>query len=206
MSDLLAATANPGKLKEITEVLSAAVPGISVFHPGHFGIREIPEEKGETFLENSREKAVFYSRKKRGICTLADDSGLAVDALGGLPGVHSARYSGPESDDHRNVEKLLKELKGESRRKARFICVLTLSFDGRVIRYFTGEVSGMIAEERRGTGGFGYDPVFFYPPLGKTFGELNPPEKNRISHRAAALNLVKKYLLANPGVLHNGLP
>jgi len=206
MNELLAATGNPGKLREIKDVLSAAAPDISVYSPDHFGIHEIPEEKGETFLENSREKSLFYSRKKGGILTLADDSGLAVDALEGLPGVHSARYSGPGSDDHRNVEKLLKELEGRPDRKARFICVLTLSLNGRVIGSFTGEVIGTITEERRGTGGFGYDPVFYYPPLEKTFGELQASEKNRVSHRAAALNQLRDYLSAHPGVLHHGHP
>ena len=117
-----------------------------------------------------------------------------AQALGGKPGVHSARYAGEPKDDEKNIQKLLKELSGVENRKARFVTVVTLSRNGRVIESFTGEVEGILLREKKGTGGFGYDPIFYYPPFQKTFAELTTEEKNRISHRANAFKKLISYL------------
>ncbi len=198
MVDLLVATTNKGKIREIRTVLSGSIEGLRLFTPGDFGITISPDETGETFLENSIEKSVFYSQLKRGTLTIADDSGLMVDSLNGSPGIRSARYSGVNPDDRKNIIKLLTELKNIRNRDAGFISVITLSKDGKVIRSFNGEVRGKIIDDQRGNNGFGYDPIFYYEPLGKTFAELSESMKSRISHRSIALNKLKKYLKENP--------
>ncbi|MEN8221971.1 MAG: RdgB/HAM1 family non-canonical purine NTP pyrophosphatase [Acidobacteriota bacterium] len=204
MADLLVATTNRGKVGEIKAVLTQAVPDIKLFTPNDLNITDVPEETGDTFLENSVEKSLFYSRLRNGMLTIADDSGLEVDSLGGSPGVQSARYGGPESNDNKNVSKLLTEMEGMEKRSARFVSVITLSLNGSVIRSFRGEVSGVIINERKGMNGFGYDPVFFYPPLQRTFAELPAEEKNRISHRAVALKQLRDFILENKGLVENG--
>ncbi len=204
MADLLVATTNRGKVREIKAVLSPFIPDIKLFTPLDLNISSSPEETGETFLENSIEKSQFYSRLKKGILTIADDSGLEVDSLGGLPGVRSARYGGPESDDNKNILKLLAEIKDLDERSARFVSVITLSLNGAAIKSFKGEVNGIVINERRGSNGFGYDPVFFYQPLQKTFGELREEEKNSISHRAVALKKLRIYLSEHTELLKNG--
>jgi XTP/dITP diphosphohydrolase len=193
--DLLAATTNKGKIKEIERLFKDSSLDIKLYSPSDFNIDSDIPEKGNTFLENATEKSLFYSRMVRDIFTIADDSGLAVEALGGKPGVHSARYAGQSKDDEKNIEKLLKELKNIQNRKAKFITVVTLSKNGKAINSFTGEVEGIILKGKRGTGGFGYDPIFFYPPLQKTFAELTTEEKNQISHRANAFKKLKNFLL-----------
>jgi XTP/dITP diphosphohydrolase len=195
--ELLAATQNKGKIKEIEKLLSEGSHEIKVYSLADFDISVDCPETGDTFLANSIEKSLFYSRMAGEIYTAADDSGLAVEALGGRPGVHSARYSGEPKDDERNIRKLLMELDGVENRKARFVTVVTLSKNGSVIGSFTGEVEGILLKEKKGTGGFGYDPIFYYPPFQKTFAELSTEEKNRISHRAAAFRKLKSFLDRN---------
>jgi XTP/dITP diphosphohydrolase len=152
-------------------------------------------ETGETFLENARSKSLYYSQNWEGL-TLAEDSGLVVDCLQGAPGVHSARFSGPKATDARNIKKLLRLLEGIAyeNRQARFVSTMVVSLAGRVLTEIEEQVSGVIASEPRGSQGFGYDPVFFYPPLQKTFAQLDPQEKNRISHRGRALEKLKLFL------------
>lgn len=198
MADLFVATTNEGKIREIRSVLSPYFDDLRLFNPGDFGITTSPQETGDTFLENSIGKSLFYSRLKNGILTIADDSGLMVDSLNGSPGIKSARYSGPDQNDLKNITKLLNELKDFQNRDGGFVSVITLSRNGSVIRSFRGEVRGKIIKNKRGENGFGYDPVFYYPPLNKTFAELTTEDKNTISHRAVALNKLKDYLNENP--------
>ena len=187
------ATTNKGKLKEIRAQLAGL--------PLEITILDIPalkseyQETGRTFMENAREKCLFYSRHWQGLA-LGEDSGLVVDALDGEPGIYSARYAGPEASDEENIQKLLRRLKGipPERRAARFVSAMALAHSGRVLKEMEGVVEGRIASEARGKRGFGYDPVFFYPPLGRTFAELDAGEKNRISHRGRALSALKKFL------------
>lgn len=202
---LLAATKNKGKAKEIERLFAGSSLPIKVYSLADFNIDGDAPETGETFLENSIEKSFFYSRMVKDVYTAADDSGLAVEALEGRPGVHSARYAsgtdpGQPKNDEKNIEKLLLELKDVAmeNRVAKFVTVITLSRNGNVIESFFGEVKGIILKEKRGTGGFGYDPVFFYPPLQKTFGELSTEEKNKISHRAQAFQKLKEFLSSLP--------
>ncbi len=153
------------------------------------------QETGKTFKENARGKSLFYSRKWEGI-TLAEDSGLEIDYLSGAPGVISARFSGPKATDETNIEKvldLMKEAKQEHR-KARFVSCMVLSRKANLIKTITGYVEGYIAFQKKGTNGFGYDPIFYFPPLQKTFAELRPEEKNKISHRGQALKKLRSFL------------
>ncbi len=191
MIRVLCATGNPGKLREFH--LAAEVLGIDV-EPLE-GLKSIPapEETGATFEENACLKAVYYSRFTTELL-FADDSGLAVDALGGEPGVHSARYAGEQANDAANNALLLERLAGKPHRKARFVCVIALAQEGRILGTFRGEVEGEILTERRGTEGFGYDPLFFYPPFGCTFGEVEGPKKFDVSHRGKALRGLLEYL------------
>ncbi len=185
------ATGNPGKLREFH--LAGEVLGIDVEPLAGLKALPAPEETGSTFEENASIKAAYYS----GFTTellFADDSGLAVDALGGEPGVRSARYAGPGATDAANNELLLARLAGKADRTARFICVIALAREGRIIRTFRGEVEGEILEARRGSEGFGYDPLFYYPPFGCTFGEVEGPRKFDVSHRGKALRALMEYL------------
>ncbi|HEY2989522.1 MAG TPA: XTP/dITP diphosphatase [Candidatus Binatia bacterium] len=194
--ELLVATTNKGKLAEIDAILKY-LP-ISLLPLDALENYPTVVEDGKTFEQNALKKshtlAAFSER-----VTLADDSGLVVDALGGAPGVHSARYSGAEADDARNNEKLLQALKNfpEEKRAARFVCVLALCMppsSGGEERLFRGECQGRIAFAPRGGNGFGYDPLFFYPPLGCTFGELDRDAKSRVSHRGQALRKLAETL------------
>ena len=153
-------------------------------------------EKGLTFEANAREKAEFYSRRS-GCLTLAEDSGLEIEALGGKPGVYSARFSGPAATDSRNVAKVLRLLAAvpRNRRRARFICAMALARNGRVLEVVRGAVRGTIAPEPRGNNGFGYDPIFYYHPFRRTFAEVSPTEKNSVSHRGRALTATIRRLL-----------
>jgi XTP/dITP diphosphohydrolase len=162
-------------------------------------------EDGATFEENARQKALHYSRYVNGP-VFADDSGLCVDALGGAPGIHSARFAGPDADDAANNQKLLEELRrveamGAGRtpgsaltRAAHYTCVIALAERGCILTITEGRADGVIIDGPRGTGGFGYDPFFFYPPLGKTFAELSPEEKFAVSHRGEAFRKLLDYL------------
>jgi XTP/dITP diphosphohydrolase len=178
-------TSNSGKLREF----QLAAPD--------FEIRAVsapaPEEDGRTFEENARIKARYYGSRAPG-WVFADDSGLEVEALGGAPGVHSARFAGPEATDEANNRLLLERLRGETNRAARFVCVIALAKDGEVVKTFRGAVEGRILEDARGAHGFGYDPLFYYQPFGCTFGEATDALKMQVSHRAQALKEMFDYL------------
>jgi XTP/dITP diphosphohydrolase len=193
MGRVLIATSNAGKLRDFAG--AAAAYGVEVAPlPGFASLPAVVED-GLTFEENARKKAEFYSRHASGELVLADDSGLEVDALGGAPGVHSARYAAAEpqraegnTDDGANNARLIRELRRvpESRRSGRFVCVIAAARDGRTLRTFRGSAEGLILEAPRGSNGFGYDPLFYFPQIGKTFAELSAEEKAGYSHRGAA--------------------
>lgn len=187
-SNLLIATTNQGKFDEIAKLLAGCSFGLVSL--SDLGIYSDVDETGLTFAENAILKADVYSRLS-GILTLADDSGLEVDVLDGEPGVKSARYAGPSANDSQRIEFLIKRLKtvGGSQWKARFKCVIAVMQTGGSPKIFSGDCSGQIIEDPRGENGFGYDPVFFIPEMGKTMAELSPVEKNQISHRAKAVRL-----------------
>ena len=194
--EILVGTTNPGKLVEVKSVLKD-LP-LQIVALTDLGTWPEVIEDGGSFEENARKKARAFADFS-GYITLADDSGLEVDALGGAPGILSARYSGEEADALKNNVKLLSELAGIPRQKrgARFVCVIALcapmSSPGKD-RVFRGECEGWITSVTRGSKGFGYDPLFFYPPLGKTFAELDREAKNRVSHRGKALKQLKEFL------------
>jgi XTP/dITP diphosphohydrolase len=184
------ATSNPGKLREFEAALRNAVQckplrGLESIAP--------PEETGATFEENAILKALSYS-KHCDEYLFVDDSGLAVDALGGAPGVYSARFAGANATDAANNALLLERMRGVADRTARFICVVALARAGRLIQTFRGEVEGLLADAPRGANGFGYDPLFFYPPFNCTFGEAPLERKMQVSHRARALAQLRDYL------------
>ncbi len=164
-------------------------------------LRDLPpcEETGATFEENAIQKAVYYSRFAPGP-VFVDDSGLEVAALGGEPGVRSARYAGEGAGDAANNRLLLEKLDGEDDRSAQFVCVAAVGEGGRLLRTFRGIVEGRILREARGTNGFGYDPLFFYPPFGCTFGEAGDDQKLSVSHRARALEQMVAWLKRERGV------
>ena len=181
---LVIATRNPGKTAEIRAMLKDFP--IEIKNLDDFG--PIPEvkEDGDTFDENAYKKASFVS-KVLGLPALADDSGLVVDALDGAPGVFSARYAGENATDEQRYNKLLREMKGRTNRKAAFECVISIAVPPGPALTYEARCEGLITEKPSGENGFGYDPVFFYPPLKKTFAEISSEEKNRVSHRGKAL-------------------
>ena len=181
---LVLATRNKGKIQEFRELLKdfpVEIRGLADFGP-------IPEavEDGATFDENAYKKAHFTA-KVLGLPAIADDSGLEVEALGGAPGVRSARYAGEKATDAENTAKLLKEMEGVSDRRAAFACVISIAVPGGPALTYEGRCEGEILSEPRGSDGFGYDPVFYYPELGRSFAELTMEEKNRVSHRGRAM-------------------
>ncbi len=183
---LVVATRNEGKLREFAAALSRH--GIEVVGLEALADRTEVRETGATFEENARLKAEAYSRRTD-LPVLADDSGLEVDALEGRPGVLSARLGGPAMSDAARCKAILKGLVDvpDEARTARFRCVLALARAGKTIAVVEGTVEGKILRELRGSGGFGYDPIFFHPPSGKTFAEMTPEEKGRVSHRGEAI-------------------
>ena len=190
---LVLATRNPGKVRELSQLLSPL--GYEVLSLEHFpGVPEVVED-GATFKDNAVKKATAVARHT-GQLALADDSGLEVDYLGGAPGVRSARFAGEGHDDRANNEKLLRLLAGvpPEKRTARFRCVVAVATPEGKVLTTEGTCEGIIAEEPRGEGGFGYDPLFYVPSCGKTFAELEPEVKNRISHRGRALALMREIL------------
>ncbi len=192
---LLVASSNRGKIEEFRELGARSGGGLSVEPlPGFESVPEF-EESAETLAENAAGKAMHYGRGNLAL-VLADDSGLVVPALGGEPGARSSRYAGPEGDARKNIAKLLGAMTGKTgtERAARFVCVLALARQGRVEAVFSGAVEGTILEAPRGSGGFGYDPVFYYEPAGKTFAELARGEKDRVSHRGRAFERLARYL------------
>jgi XTP/dITP diphosphohydrolase len=192
---LFLASSNPGKLAEYRALVEEDAHGIKEALAPHVEIDLLPgfdspppfEENAPTFAENAAGKALHYSRLAAAI-VFADDSGLVVPALGGAPGVLSARYAGPGATNAERIAKLLGELRERvgSERAAYFVCAIAVAQKGRAIAIVTARVDGEILETPRGVGGFGYDPVFYFPSLKKTFAELLPEEKNRISHRGKA--------------------
>ena len=187
------ATGNPGKLREFR--LAGEVLGIEIEPLTNLKNIPAPEETGATFEENARLKAAYYSRFAPGPL-FADDSGLEVDALSGEPGVYSARYAGADATDEANNTLLLRRMEAHTNRAGRFVCVIALAEAGEVLQTFRGEVEGEILRVARGPGGFGYDPLFFYPPFGCSFGEVDGHRKFDISHRGVALRKLLKYLAA----------
>jgi len=195
MIELLIATQNQGKRKELQNLFSQSRIDIKVYCLSDFGIDGDCPEDGQTFMENAIFKSLYYGKYRPGFYIIGDDSGLVVDVLGGEPGVYSARYAGVGAGDQKNTEKLLDALKEKENRRARFVTAICLSKGGQVIETFSGEAEGVIIDEKRGTNGFGYDPVFYYPPLQKTFAQLTTEEKNSVSHRARAFRKLEAYLL-----------
>jgi XTP/dITP diphosphohydrolase len=197
MRKILVASTNPGKLKELREMLDGDIEWVSL--ADFTNVPEI-EEDGKTFAENARKKAIGYA-KVTGLWTLADDSGLVIDALGGQPGVKSARFSGDKDKnrgllDHKNMAKVLQLLEGapKEKRTARFMCCLCLATPEKVLIETEGKLEGVITAEQAGENGFGYDPIFFVPKLNKTVAQMTSEEKNAISHRGNAIRKLKPKL------------
>jgi XTP/dITP diphosphohydrolase len=193
MRKILIATSNLGKLRDFAG--AAVRHGVKIAGIPDFSSLPRVVEDGITFEANARKKAEAYSRYVPGEMVLADDSGLEIDALHGAPGVHSARYSADQpdkadanTDDEANNTRVLRELKNvpPAQRTGRFVCVLAAARDGRTLATFRGTAEGTILETARGANGFGYDPLFYFPQIGKTFAELSAEEKSKYSHRGAA--------------------
>ncbi|MFL0167802.1 XTP/dITP diphosphatase [Clostridium beijerinckii] len=200
MKKLILASNNKKKIKEMKEILKEIDIEVRSLEDERINIDVV--EDGKTFEENAKKKAkeiyeYLLERKDSNFIVLADDSGLEVNYLNGEPGIYSARYAGEHGNDSKNNEKLLNKLKGvlKSNRGAKFICQLAMFTDNGEYFKVTGEVEGYIIEELHGDGGFGYDPLFFYEPLDKTFAELTSEEKNEISHRGKALKELKKVII-----------
>jgi XTP/dITP diphosphohydrolase len=196
---LLLASSNQDKLREYREMAAGA--GIRVDLLANFS--DVPpfDESAPTFAENAAGKALHYSRFASDM-VLADDSGLVVPALGGAPGVHSARYAGPGATDADRYRKLLHEMEGREgdQRRARFVCVIAIAHRGKALLVVSDCAEGILTTQPRGEGGFGYDPVFFFPELGRTYAELSRAEKNAYSHRGKAFRQALK-LIVNPASL-----
>ena len=184
---IVLATRNSGKIREFQQLLKnfpVEIKSLSDFGP----IPEV-EEDGKTFDDNAYKKALFTA-KALGLPAISDDSGLVVEALGGAPGVKSARYAGENATDKENIEKLLGEMEGETDRRAAFQCVISIAAPSGPALTYEGRCEGEITKRPKGSSGFGYDPVFFYPQYDKTFAEISTEEKNRVSHRGKALGEV----------------
>ena len=208
MRKILIATSNAGKLRDFTG--AAARHGIEIGGIPEFASLPSVVEDGLTFEANARKKAEEYSGYVRGEMVVADDSGLEVDALNGDPGVHSARYAAPDlhnkepheadanTDDDANNARVLRELSGvpAERRTGRFVCVLAAARDGKTLATFRGTAEGVILDAPRGKNGFGYDPLFYFPAIGKTFAELTAEEKAEYSHRGKALRELLQWYVA----------
>jgi XTP/dITP diphosphohydrolase len=186
---LYVATGNQGKLREFRELARGLpiepLPDMASITP--------PEETGATFGENAILKAIYYGSRAPGLL-IAEDSGIEVDALGGAPGVRSARFAGEGASDEDNNRLLLEKLRGAADRTARYVSVIALADRGKLVQTFRGTVEGTIASEPAGTNGFGYDPLFYYPPRGCTFGELPMQEKNPLSHRGRSFAKLLEFL------------
>ena len=202
MTPLVLATTNPGKLREIERIL-AGIP-FELRTLRDFAAVAEPEETGHTFGENARLKALYYAAVT-GELTVADDSGLEIDALGGAPGIHSARWQGEDyTIKFRRIRELL-DARGLATSDARFVCHVALARDERILYETEHTVEGRIADAPVGDKGFGYDPVFFYPPLGVTLAQIERDEKSRISHRGKAFHALREYL-GSPKGLHYDRP
>ena len=209
MNRILIATSNPGKLRDFAG--AAANYGVEIATVPGFSSLPTVLEDGSTFEANARKKAEHYSRYIPGEIVLADDSGLEVDALGGAPGVHSARYAADDplktesnTDDEANNVRLIRELKSvpPGHRTGRFVCVIAAARDGETLAVFRGTAEGVILDEPRGSNGFGYDPLFYFPQIQKTFAELSAEQKAQFSHRGAAF---RAFLEWYHGSLHQSV-
>jgi XTP/dITP diphosphohydrolase len=199
VAKLFLASSNPGKLREYLELARGS--GVAIELLPRFGEFPAFEESAPTFAENSAGKALHYSRFTDE-AVLADDSGLVVPALGGAPGIHSARYAGPDATDADRVQKLLREMRGKQgdERRARFVCVTAVAKAGRAIAVVSDLAHGVITQEPRGAGGFGYDPVFLFEELGRTYAELSQEQKNAYSHRGKSFSKLL-YVIAPENVV-----
>jgi XTP/dITP diphosphohydrolase len=194
---LFVASSNPGKLREYRALAEPAGASVDLSFVPNFDSLPVFDEIWPTFAENAAGKALHYSRLAEGL-VLADDSGLVVPALGGAPGVLSARYAGPGASDADRIRKLLGEMNGKKGddRQARFVCVTALAQSGKMRGLFSASADGVLLDEPRGTDGFGYDPIFFFPTLGKTYAEISREEKNLHSHRGKAFHKALDFLVS----------
>jgi XTP/dITP diphosphohydrolase len=192
-ADLLLASQNPGKLNEMRQLVEG-LP-LQVVGPRELGIENSPEETGTTFIENATIKALYYAGRS-GLLTVADDSGISVEALGGEPGLYSSRFGGEGATDEERNRVLLEKLRGipHEKRGAHFTSAVVVARGETVLFQAQEEVHGFIAEELRGPKGFGYDPLFFYPPYGRTFGEVPRADKDKVSHRGKAFARLREFL------------
>ncbi len=211
MKRVLIATSNPGKIRDFAG--AAAAHGIEIAGIPNFSSLPTVVEDGTTFEENARKKAEEYSRAAPGEIVVADDSGLEIDALNGAPGVHSARYAAPEllgqepheagvnTDDDANNARVLRELQDvpQEKRTGRFICVLVAARDGKTLATFRGVAEGIILDHERGSNGFGYDPLFYFPKIHKTFAELSAEEKSKYSHRGQSFRKLLEWMDRSAG-------
>ena len=194
---MLVASSNQGKLREYQALAEPVGTSVDLAFIPNFDSLPVFEEIWPTFAENAAGKALHYSRCVDGL-VIADDSGLVVPALGGAPGVLSARYAGPDASDADRIRKLLGEMRGKNAqdREARFVCVVAVAESGSVRGLFSASAEGMLLGEARGRGGFGYDPIFYFPVLGKTYAEISREEKNLYSHRGKAFHKALEFLLS----------
>jgi XTP/dITP diphosphohydrolase len=194
---LYVASSNPGKLREYRALAEPAGASVDLAFIPIFDSLAVYEEIWPTFAENAAGKALHFSQFAEGV-VIADDSGLVVPALGGAPGVLSARYAGPGASDAERLQKLLGEMRGKKGedRRARFVCVAAVAESGKMRGLFSASAEGILLDEPRGRDGFGYDPIFFFPALGKTYAEISREEKNLHSHRGKAFRKAIDFLLA----------
>ncbi len=197
---MFVASSNPGKLREYRALAEPAGESAELAFLPNFDSLPGFEEIWPTFAENAAGKALHYSRFAPGL-VIADDSGLVVPALGGAPGVLSARYAGPDASDGDRIRKLLGEMRGRTgdERRARFVCVVAVAESGEMRGLFSASAEGILLEEPRGDGGFGYDPIFYFPALGKTYAEISREEKNLYSHRGKAFQKALHFLVSARG-------
>ena len=194
---LAVASSNEGKVREYRALAASAGASLGLVSIPNFDALPKFDEAAETFAENAMGKALHYSRLSEGL-VIADDSGLVVPALGGAPGVHSARYAGPGATDADRIRKLLDAMRGKKygERRARFVCVVALAERGEARGVFSASADGELLAAPRGEGGFAYDPLFFFPALGKTFAEISREEKNQHSHRGKAFRRAVDFLVS----------
>jgi non-canonical purine NTP pyrophosphatase (RdgB/HAM1 family) len=199
--DLLAATTNPGKLREIRELLGD-LP-ITVRSLSDFPACPEPEETGATFAENARLKALYYAAQAAPVLTVAEDSGLEIDALDRQPGVHSARFLGPDATYAERFAAIQRRLaeRPDAPRTARFVCALTLARGSDVLFETVGRIEGAIADVASGSGGFGYDPIFYYPPYHTTLAGVSQERKLRVAHRGKAFRQLAEWIRERSGLL-----
>lgn len=194
---LFVASSNPGKLREYRALAQPAGGYVDINFIPIFHSLDVFEEIWPTIAENAAGKALHYSRSFEGV-VIADDSGLVVPVLGGAPGVLSARYAGPDASDADRVQKVLKEMRGlkGADRRAQFVCVVAVAESGKMRGVFSASAEGILLEEPRGHDGFGYDPIFYFPTLEKTYAEISRDEKNLYSHRGKAFHKALDFLMS----------